>query len=101
MIDIYCGDGNCPICESELDGLDDFDSGVLFCTNGCYKLETYKYRDSDLKTCRQYYAYVFDKRVARFSSNSQSLEKLENAVLEHITYWKQNERYLAKIITGG
>lgn len=101
MIDIYCENNLCPICESQMDEKPDFDGFVLYCKNNCYKIEKDKYRDADFENHYVYASYVFGERVAKFRSNSPSLKKLEDAVLQHILYWKQDERYIMKILARG
>lgn len=64
----------CPICEKKLES-------DRKCRNGCFEDNTY-------------YLSIFGKVISSFDIDCE--EKFAAEVL----YWKKNERYLAKIISG-
>lgn len=87
---------NCPIC-----GCDIFkDINWGYCEkNRCYaftKGDNYV----DDKNIIVFTYIVFDKQFDFASDDDMNYrEKIRNKVMEEIKHWKENDRYLAKILT--
>lgn len=91
---------NCPVCSSELNRKNfsysnDFD--IECKKNGCY--EYYKRTFGDLVN---HVFFVFEKRfdfLAVPESEPREREQFtQSGVLEEITYWKENDRYVMRIL---
>jgi len=88
---------NCPICGKELDNIDIFGNVLSFnCTNHCYEMTEGR---NSKEFCR---IVVFGVRVEflRKDYSQKFKKKLEDKVRYQIDYWKENDRYLAKIMEG-
>lgn len=93
MIDIYCKDNKCPICEKDI-----IQKGIIVrewhCENECYRIQ--EYEQSDLS--ETYYVYVFGRAVGNINTKKSNKEFEEEAVRKAIRYMKKNNRYLAEIL---
>lgn len=102
MIDIYCKDGKCPICGNDIE----FQfMGWSYCKkNHCYAFIQYEdYKDDiniNINLAIFNHFDVFNKRF-EFNSldDSDYIEKIKNQLIEEIKYWKENDRYIAKILS--
>ena len=91
----------CPICNSELIVINyskSYDAKDIFCPNKCYtyiKLNTIDRRYNSI--------YIFDKHFLislkeRYRNSVYEQEELD--AQKEIDYWKENDRYLMKLIGG-
>ncbi|AEO93317.1 gp46 [Bacillus phage G] len=85
----------CPICQSELSkqiwtGEGWLEELYLRCENKCFYY-SFSYGDTRIS--------VFDKEV-EYSYNEKDKSGKEKIVEKMIKYWKENDRYLAKLIKG-
>lgn len=94
MIDIYCKDMKCPICEKEL--ITDEHKFKIKCQNKCYGAILY-YPDVDK-------FFIFEKEFdvgwTEEFSDKDIINKQKKAIRDQIYYWKENDRYLMKIMEG-
>lgn len=88
-VDIYCKDGKCPICERQM--IKDY----LYakCPSSCYAI--FK---GDTLTSISVFRWVFDYDKKRNEYKPIS-ENQENEIIEKISYWKENSRYLMELMT--
>lgn len=85
---------NCPICSRKMDKKNHpFDDIIEYvCTNNCF----YFYNDN-----RFYTISSFDEKVVLgVLTSEEHYVKAEEAIIKSITYWRQNDRYLMKILAG-
>lgn len=85
----------CPICGKDLrdKGLISYDR---YCTNKCYRIQGYEQIDSyDFN----YYIYIFGEYVSKITSGEEEIE-FGDFIDVRIEYWKEDDRYLAKIMEG-
>lgn len=75
---------NCPICESNMQSIT---ANYKICNNGCYRIR---------KVGNLHAHYVFGKEHTFLYS---PYEKREVKLREEIAYWKENDRYLAEILS--
>jgi len=85
---------NCPICGKELENNDENGVKRFQCSHKCYELMEGKIRR---KLC---IISVFSNKTSFLQDNYSDLDKqrLENEVIRNINYWKENDRYLMKIL---
>lgn len=88
MVEINADDPRCPICESSLLVYGDKQQFILRCHNTCFKFE-YLYGDC--------YCYIFGRQFSQLDLNTPVIP---NGVSEEVLYWKDNYRYLPKILEG-
>lgn len=94
-MDIYPTD-NCPICSQELVPKRNANISSFFCLNKCYILQVYT---------AEHTGSIFN-RVTIFDSifdfnNISYRDSIDHAAIEEkINYWKENERYLMRILEG-
>ncbi|MDF2534338.1 MAG: hypothetical protein K0R18_495 [Bacillales bacterium] len=90
-IDIYCKNRKCPICESNI-VVSDFYKFDSVCVNKCYEI----YR-SDISN--GYAVSIFydedNEEETYFSTKTQ-----KKKIIDKINYWKENDKYLMRIIVG-
>jgi hypothetical protein len=94
-IDIYAKDRKCPICDGELGWF-----GQAYknnCRNGCYYMVPVLHNDNT-DTC-QFYIFGYELHVWEEESGQESYSYSEIQVAKEIFYWKENDRYLMKILT--
>lgn len=90
MIDIYCRDSKCPICDSTMKisslktSLDI--QYIKICHNECYRIEMIENKNvgNYITSCK-----IFDKKINQM---------LVSYITNKVEYWKTNERYLTKIL---
>jgi len=84
---------DCPICDKKLEYTSSYASARYRCSNGCYAIT------EDSKDKKYFIIRVFDES-AQFLQPvySRDIQKLENAVRDKIAYWKENDRYLMKML---
>lgn len=81
---------NCPICDSTMTFFGDDADNHSRCGNKCY--------------CKEFhYGYtkivIFNKEFfANYTYSSEKWEKFNKEILEEIDFWKENEKYLVKIL---
>jgi hypothetical protein len=96
LIDIYCTDGNCPICDSKMD-IKWEDSNTFktqrICKNDCYAYIGTKDIDDDFSI------QIFDT-FSCLSKKCKLSKSLESEIIKEIKYWKDNERYVMKLLMG-
>ncbi|MNJ90090.1 hypothetical protein D3C87_76830 [compost metagenome] len=95
-IDLFAKDKKCPICNSNLIQRFPLRHLSRHCNNECYKYDCY------LKS-NGYKEYAFS--IFGFDFNISAEDELEGIhesifldIKKEIFYWKENDRYLAKII---
>jgi hypothetical protein len=90
-IDIYCQNNKCPICESNIvvSIFYKFDS---VCVNKCYEI----YRDNGSNAYAVSIFYDEDSEDETYFS----IKAQEKKIIEKINYWKENDKYLMRIIAG-
>jgi len=83
---------NCPICESKL--IEELRYDRKYCKNGCYTI---------IKDYHKVKEYIFTRGPYEFSmeDHSDTWAYTEKALKERIAYWKENDRYLMRIMTEG
>lgn len=97
MIDIYCKDKKCPICQSEMSE----QLGLMiatYCENRCYVFQNMIFTFKSNIYC----FYIFDKHVGDFEEDDikEIEEVLKNEISEEVEFWKENDRYVMKILEG-
>lgn len=87
---------NCPICQTKLIRVDrPLLDPYYICINKCYKLISYL-RGSHC------FVTIFEKQSElNYSSGYEKLKTIVAEVTSQINYWKENDRYLVKILEGG
>ncbi|MDF2534340.1 MAG: hypothetical protein K0R18_497 [Bacillales bacterium] len=96
MIDIYMQNKKCPICDGRVKF--DVESMATNCVNGCYTFGYNEVSGSDVSIIvnldgnKGYFNLV--KR-----DGETKYRKQETQIRERIEYWKENDRYLIKIIS--
>lgn len=101
-IDIYCKDGKCPICNSNMK--EAFLPIWAKCINGCYIVV---YSDLNfVNTAREEfiaYTSVVISKEEIFVPYKQGINGFlyKEELLNIISYWRENDRYLAEILTKG
>lgn len=79
----------CPICHNDMIN-HEFTYVPTECRNGCF----YRfYHPSGTIIIK-----IFDEEFVHVSGYSLHKEKLHNEILDKIEYWKENDRYLLKIL---
>lgn len=97
MIDLKCKDNKCPICESKMITNFTHRSISKYCENNCYD---FMIRDHLSKNgLENSHFNVFDG-FFNYGYHDDKEYKLitEEKVRELIEYWKENERYLLRIL---
>ncbi|AEO93730.1 gp472 [Bacillus phage G] len=83
----------CPICNSQLTMLSESE---LKCKNNCYNIFNSNYSGSI-----DFVVTIFGKEHSIYGDYSiKSKVRLINKIYNHISNWKKNEKYLAKILKG-
>lgn len=87
----------CPICSRKLDVSGDPDPWLLYikCGNGCFDYEKVfsTYRIQFFNTVKGY-------KVRMRTLDEDTFREENNAIIhEKIDYWKENDRYLAEILS--
>ncbi|MDF2534371.1 MAG: hypothetical protein K0R18_528 [Bacillales bacterium] len=93
-VDIYCRYGKCPICDGKIEFEETDYIDTYFCVNGCYSYHPWYPINGD------------SFRKFNIFSESELLEHgefitnffLRRKLIKKINHWKQDERYLMKII---
>lgn len=94
-IQVYCYK-NCPICGKELIKDTDLSYEVFSCLNRCYLIvhgrEKYKYGEYTN-------IYIFGYAARIWEDFSDKMKRLlEDKVRKKIVYWRENDRYLMKLL---
>ncbi|MDF2534377.1 MAG: hypothetical protein K0R18_534 [Bacillales bacterium] len=81
---------NCPICDSKL--VDD--NSVFYprniCKTGCYTL---------VRTGYSRHEFIFGEEFSTSTEDhSETARKVDNKFKETVKYWKENDRYLIKVM---
>ncbi|MDF2534355.1 MAG: hypothetical protein K0R18_512 [Bacillales bacterium] len=98
MIDIYCKDGLCPICNSELQKIKVPMGRCSQCKNGCYEFHVDNQQNGGYNVDR---FWVFKhQRIVPLMSNKSIQNMATNQLIDNINYWKENDRYLMKIMNS-
>lgn len=90
----YSPYNSCPICNSKLNKKEYFggsylEEAYLDCDNGCFYFEF---------IFGSYSVKVFDKE---FQYSYNNVNEYDSIIEESIQYWKEDERYLSKILERG
>lgn len=101
MIDIYCENNMCPICNSEMIFEIRFSAIEIFCKNGCYEISKFKLTTSEGKIAYQSFIYIFKEHFGDIIDIETYVKQKEKKVIEKILSWKENDRYLVKILAEG
>ncbi|AEO93713.1 gp455 [Bacillus phage G] len=96
---IRCKNEKCPICDSKVD-IDDRafngNNASLRCSNGCYVVR------GVMESLNSFYfnVIIFKDESSYYKSNVALEEKIKrvNAIYDKIEYWKENDKYLIKIL---
>lgn len=94
LLEVYCKDNKCPICSNKL-RKNGIVVRMLICDNGCFQIQEYEQHDLS-NTC---YISVFGKSVAVINTKQLNREYEEGKMYKAINYWKENDRYLAEILS--
>ena len=90
-IDICCNDDKCPICESKLQYKNKtYPFEDKFCINGCYAIKQYWEM--------LYEIYIFNEHYFKISNDIENQDEIIKEIEKLIAYWRENDRYLAKIL---
>jgi hypothetical protein len=85
----------CPICEQKLKSVspekNDDMVWFLFCPNGCYN-EKFSYGYHTIE--------IFDLKLNATFNTSLTWKRYLKQMEEAISYWRENDRYLMKIMIG-
>ncbi|MDF2534329.1 MAG: hypothetical protein K0R18_486 [Bacillales bacterium] len=99
-MDIHCSDGKCPICDSLLIELDQYDgwdlSDKMFqCKNACYFI-------GNNNSYSVFRFFNKDPYISLFHDDSYfiSYKATRDKIEQTIRYWKENDRYLIGIMAG-
>ncbi|MDF2534053.1 MAG: hypothetical protein K0R18_210 [Bacillales bacterium] len=89
MIDIFASDSICPICSGKVShiGQDERE-----CENGCYGSWDFT------RTQVVGGVTLFGKEYFPFRNGGDLLKK-EKLLMERIKYWKENDRYIAELMS--
>lgn len=90
MLDIYCKDGCCPICNSNLIVTTDKGITLKKCNNDCYRIAYYT-------DGIDYFGINVFKKTFR-SVTDVDLNHLTKKIEKKINYWRENDRYIMKIL---
>ncbi|MDF2534351.1 MAG: hypothetical protein K0R18_508 [Bacillales bacterium] len=102
-MDLYYRDRKCPICKSKLLSTYScrFKPGTLvpsFCINKCYG--SVSMRSYGKKIYSQIDFFIFNKKYSLKTIYSRKKKKaVKKEIIKQIQYWKENDRYLIKIMT--
>lgn len=82
----------CPICDNVLNVTGDRDENEEVCKNKCYQ-NIFAYGSNEVSIFNKefYYDYTFNKI---------EMVKINRKIKQEIEYWKNNERYLIRIMNG-
>lgn len=97
-IDIFAKDGKCPICNSELSRRTPNRSFIRYCKNECYKFDSFINSDGSYEYVLSIFGFDFNVNVENRIMASEAFETISLDIKKEIFYWKENERYLAKIM---
>lgn len=89
---------NCPICGEKLMNVIGGDDDGYHCENECYShVESY-----DIDNREEYEVFfIFDDNVFIYTNESERTKKHKlNVVRNLIKQWKENEKYMMKIMSG-
>jgi hypothetical protein len=99
----YCLDDNCLICEKEMDVSvrDVFSRRYIYktCINGCYALS----REVENRNFSEEDYSVFNEvfRLTRYHNKTdEDMNRQYIGLRRMIEYWKENDRYIARIMEG-
>ncbi|MNJ90117.1 hypothetical protein D3C87_77110 [compost metagenome] len=101
-IDIYCMNGKCPICSGDMKEL--FSPIWQKCINGCYNVS---YLDANfVNIAKEKFiacTYINLSKEELFIPDKQGINGClyKEELLNRISYWRENDRYLAEILTKG
>ncbi|MNJ90067.1 hypothetical protein D3C87_76590 [compost metagenome] len=90
MFDINCRDNICPICGSTMR-----DNSIISiinktCKNECYRVTNYIFPND------MYCVIIFNRSYHSFGKSDR--ERTNSFIEKKIKYWKENERYILKIL---
>ncbi|AEO93711.1 gp453 [Bacillus phage G] len=99
-IELFWFKDGCPICKSKEIKIieEDYFGVIVNCQNGCFHLDS-----SSSEESIDFLIKFFDESpFFSLSLNSSLDEKLEtiNKIYEKINYWKENDRYLLRMLTN-
>jgi hypothetical protein len=89
-IDIYCANWRCPICNGQLKH--DELWYETRCLNGCYSIDKF---DSYQDRFR-----IFENEFILARGDYPNKWQRAQKIIDEIKYWKKNDRYLIKILSG-
>lgn len=82
----------CMICKGNVDYHYSTASAVSRCENGCY---------INVKTSNKEVLHIFDKNfIFSMEDSSDTWREVQKELDAAIEYWKENDRYLANILSG-
>lgn len=92
MIDIWCSENICPICDSKM--VEESSSNV-YCKNTCYAIVG-TWGAVDIKVFGETFLFIVRELEDELEDEKDLLESRK--ISELVRYWKENERYLIKIM---
>lgn len=89
-IDVFCRNDKCPICDSEINKIS---QSYWNCRNSCFAI--------DKLNSHVFLFRIFDEIFSLVNDNNYpNKEKHMLNIINKIKYWKENDRYLIKIMGG-
>ncbi|MNJ90068.1 hypothetical protein D3C87_76600 [compost metagenome] len=97
MIDIYCKDDCCPICNSKLERIFAHNCNMRECKTGCYLISK---RSNHIGGHLYVIKIVGGLRFGFFNTNEDLIE-IEKTIISKIEYLRENDRYIGEILVRG
>ncbi|MNO37946.1 hypothetical protein D3C76_280390 [compost metagenome] len=94
-MDIFCKNDLCPICNSEMICEIAYDELEMKCKNNCYEIYKYDYITNNQTVLDRFVFYIFNKKFTLITGED------DWEIVKEILSWKQDDRYLVKIMTEG
>ncbi|MNJ90079.1 hypothetical protein D3C87_76710 [compost metagenome] len=92
MIDIWCSENICPICNSKM--IEESSSNV-YCKNKCYAIVG-TWGAVDIQVFGKNFLFILREFEDELEDERDILES--EKISELVQYWKENERYLIKLM---
>lgn len=95
--DILFYSGSCPLCEKQMNEIWGYGETIYECLNKCYQVlrSTRNIRENN-----EYYCWDISICDSFHTFEENDLNGGIKVVTNSIKYWKENERYLIKILEG-
>lgn len=97
MFEEYYSTNNCPICNREFLRVNSKDYWTVHCTNECFTL-FYDHSVKDHLKLLECSVQVFGEDIIFSYKKNHNWPDLYQKYLEKIEYWKENDRYLMKLL---